>query len=138
MPEPASFSYIPPNATERQRSGLPYLPITLRYRGRAITANALLDTGAIVNVIPYELGIQLGIVWEEQIPAPQLAGNLAEAESRGVLITGLVQEFPPVRLGFVWTRNNSAPLILGQLNFFQEFQICFDGSNQVFTLISKH
>lgn len=45
--------------------------MTLRYRGRSITANALLDTGAIVNVIPYELGIQLGIVWEEQIPALQ-------------------------------------------------------------------
>ena len=137
MPDPASFSYIPPDATKRQSGGLPYLPITLRYRGRSITANALLDTGATINVLPHKLGLQLGVVWEEQTPIAQLAGNLSTSESRGVLITGLVSEYPAVRLVFAWTQNESAPLILGQINFFQEFKACFDGSNQMFTIHSK-
>jgi hypothetical protein len=30
---------------------------------------ALLDTGASVNVLPYEVGLQLGAVWENQTVA---------------------------------------------------------------------
>ncbi|MEH1937432.1 MAG: hypothetical protein V7L14_27740 [Nostoc sp.] len=32
-----------------------------------IAAIALLDTGASVNVLPYEIGLQLGAIWQEQI-----------------------------------------------------------------------
>jgi hypothetical protein len=137
LPEPASFSYIPSDATERQSGGLPYLPITLRYRGRSLAANALLDTGATINVLPHRLGLQLGVIWEEQTPIAQLAGNLSTSESRGVLITGLVGEYSPVRLVFAWTQNETVPLILGQTNFFQEFKTCFDGANQAFTIHPK-
>lgn len=37
-------------------STLPYLPISLTYRNRSVEAMALLDTGASVNVLPYEIG----------------------------------------------------------------------------------
>ncbi len=43
-------------------STLPYLPITLTYTSRSVEAMALLDTGASVNVLPYDLGLQLGAV----------------------------------------------------------------------------
>jgi hypothetical protein len=46
---------------------------------------ALLDTGASVNVLPYEIGLQLGAVWEEQIVPIQLSGNLARMEARGLV-----------------------------------------------------
>jgi hypothetical protein len=137
LPNLASFSYIPPDAKARERSGLPYLPITLRYRGYSFTANGLLDTGAAINVLPYALGKQLGLRWENQLPIAQLAGNLAASESRGVLLTGIVDSFAPVRLAFAWTQSESAPLILGQINFFQEFQVCFDGTEQIFTIQPK-
>ena len=38
-------------------AALPNIPITLSYTNRAISAYALLDTGATVNVLPYEIGI---------------------------------------------------------------------------------
>ena len=41
----------------------PYLPIPLAYQDRSATALGLLDTGATVNVLPYQLGIGLGAVW---------------------------------------------------------------------------
>lgn len=46
---------------------LPYLPITLTFRNQSqpVRAMALLDTGASVNVLPYEIGLQLGAVWED-------------------------------------------------------------------------
>ncbi|MBE9013274.1 hypothetical protein IQ250_24050 [Pseudanabaenaceae cyanobacterium LEGE 13415] len=128
---------MPPNATTRQQNGLPYLPITLRYQGQSVTVNGLLDTGAAINVLPYSLGQQLGLNWENKAPISQLAGNLAAFESRGVRLTGIVELFPACRLALAWTRNESVPLILGQVNFFQIFQVCFDGADQFFTLQPK-
>ncbi|MEG4803260.1 hypothetical protein QUB63_11075 [Microcoleus sp. ARI1-B5] len=37
---------------------LPYLPITLSNGRNSVEVMALLDTGASVNVLPYEIGLQ--------------------------------------------------------------------------------
>ena len=56
---------------------MPYLPITLTNRSSNVDVMALLDTGASVNVLPYEIGVQLGAVWENQTISIPLSGNLA-------------------------------------------------------------
>ena len=33
--------------------------------------------------------------------------------------------YAPVRLAFAWGGNDNVPLILGQTNFFLEFEVCF-------------
>lgn len=86
---------------------------------------ALLDTGASVNVLPYEIGLQLGAVWEEQTVPIALSGNLANNQARGVVLSGKVANFTPILLAFAWTQSNDAPLILGHMNFFAEFNVCF-------------
>lgn len=53
------FSFIKRTNSLGLSSTLPYLPITLIYRDRSVEAMALLDTGASVNVLPYEIGLQL-------------------------------------------------------------------------------
>jgi hypothetical protein len=45
---------------------MPYLPLTLSLNGQSLNTEGLLDTGASVNVLPYELGLQLGLVWENE------------------------------------------------------------------------
>jgi hypothetical protein len=45
---------------------MPYLPLTLSLDGQFLNTEGLLDTGASVNVLPYELGLQLGLVWEDE------------------------------------------------------------------------
>ncbi|MBE9101337.1 hypothetical protein IQ267_18010 [filamentous cyanobacterium LEGE 07170] len=57
---------------------------------------ALLDTGASVNVLPYEIGLQLGAVWEEQTVPIQLSGNLAQMEARGLVLSATIAEFSSV------------------------------------------
>lgn len=84
-----------------------------------------MDTGASVNVLPYSIGLQLSAVWEEQTTSVILAGNLASVEARGLLITALIGNFAPVRLVFAWSRSDDAPLVLGRMNFFLEFDVCF-------------
>ena len=84
---------------------MPYLPLTLTYKNRSVEIMALLDTGASVNVLPYEVGLQLGAAWEEQTVPVQLSGNLALLEVRGLVLSATVAEFSPVLLAFAWTRH---------------------------------
>jgi hypothetical protein len=104
---------------------MPYLPLTLSAGGNSIEVSALLDTGASVNVLPYELGLQLEAVWDEQTVQVQLSGNLGRSEARGLAVSGTVAQFDPILLVFAWTQVRDAPVILGHMNFFAEFNVCF-------------
>ena len=103
---------------------LPYLPLTLTLGDRSLEITALLDTGASVNVLPYEIGLQLGAVWENQTVSIPLSGNLARSDSRGLVVSGTIAQFIPVLLGFAWTEMKDTPVILGHMNFFAEFNVC--------------
>lgn len=97
---------------------MPYLPLTLTLGDRCLEVTALLDTGASVNVLPYEIGLQLGAVWENQTVSIPLSGNLARSDSRGLVVSGTIAQFTPVLLGFAWTEMRNTPVILGHMNFF--------------------
>jgi hypothetical protein len=116
---------------------LPQLPISLTYRDRSLEVSALLDTGASVNVLPYSAGVQLGAIWEEQPTAVILAGNLASVEARGLLVSAQIGNFNPVRLVFAWSLSDDVPLLLGRMNFFLEFDVCFYRSQLVFEIYLK-
>jgi len=116
---------------------MPYLPLTLRYENCTLTASGLLDTGATVNVMPYQFGLQLGAVWERQSVPLQLAGNLAHLPAYGLLVKAQIAQFPPVDLAFAWTSSDNVPLILGQVNFFMEFDVCFYRSQERFEMSPK-
>ena len=79
---------------------VPYLPLTLIYQNRSLDMSGLLDTGSTVNVLPYELGLQLGAIWDQQKMSVSLAGNLARIEARGLLVSAIVGQFATVNLAF--------------------------------------
>jgi hypothetical protein len=106
-------------------STFPYLPLTLNYHNNSFKVSGLLDTGSSVNVLPYEIGLRLGAVWENQTLSIPLGGNLSRYEARALVVLATVEQFPSVELAFAWTRNRNAPLILGHMNFFLEFDVCF-------------
>ncbi len=116
---------------------LPQLPLTLIYQDSSIEVSGLLDTGASVNVLPYSVGVQLGAVWEEQTVSVTLAGNLAAVEARGLLVSANISHFPPVRLVFAWSLSDDTPLLLGRMNFFLEFDVCFYCSQLAFEVRPK-
>lgn len=116
----------------------PYLPITLTHRGQSIEATGLLDTGASVNVLPYQLGLEVGAIWEEVTTSLQLTGNLAQFEARVLVLSANVADFNPVKLVFAWTQAANVPLILGQVNFFMEFDVCFYRSQLSFEVCPKN
>jgi Aspartyl protease len=114
---------------------LPTIPITLSYANFSVSVNALLDSGSSVNLLPYDIGLQLGAIWEEQTVRLPLAGNLASAEARGLFVNVQIGDFEPARLAFAWTQASQVPLILGQTNFFREFDVCFQRSRHAIEII---
>lgn len=126
------FPFIERTDNSGRSSILPYLPLTLSNGKRSVEVMALLDTGASVNVLPYEIGLQLGAIWENQTVQIPLSGNLAHSESRGLVLTGKVEHFSPVLLAFAWTQATDVPVILGHMNFFAEFNVCFYRNELVF------
>ncbi|QFS43413.1 aspartyl protease family protein [Nostoc sphaeroides] len=114
---------------------LPTIPIILSYSDSSVSANALLDTGSTVNLLPYDIGLQLGAIWDQQIVRLPLAGNLARVEARGLFVQVKIGNLEPVRLAFAWAKASQIPLILGQTNFFREFDVCFQRSRCTIEII---
>jgi hypothetical protein len=137
-PPTERFPYIDVDPLLGSASALPYVPIILGYEQREISTSGLVDSGATLNVLPYDLGVQLGAVWERQTVPVRLTGNLAESEARALVLTARVGQLSSVRLAFAWTRNNRVPLILGQVNFFMEFDVCFFRSRLLFEIMPKN
>jgi hypothetical protein len=137
MPDAKRFSFTAGNNTLSESGLMPYLPITLHYQNNSIATLGLLDTGASVNVLPYHLGIELGAVWNQEAATLKLSGNLASLSASPLFVFAVVGQFKSVRLAFAWTQTDEVPLILGQINFFMEFDVCFYRSQQAFEVKAK-
>lgn len=118
-------------------SGMPLVPVTLTHERASLELIALVDSGSTINVMPYELGLALGLSWEAQTHPLDVMGILAGAPAFAVVVTGQVADLPEVPLIFAWTRQNNVRLILGETNFFQEFDVCLSGSRQEFQIAPK-
>ena len=120
------------------QGGLPFLPVTLISKTRSVQVSALADSGSTLSVLPYNIGLDLGFDWETQnFTLPALTGILRDFHAFGVLVRGQIDPFPPVNLAFAWTLSNDIPVILGQTNFFAEFDVYFFGSQKVFNISLK-
>ncbi len=66
------FDYIRPASTPDIFPGVPFVPITLYHGGCEIEWAAVVGSGATTSVLPSDLGVQLGLVWNEQtLPVTQ-------------------------------------------------------------------
>jgi len=99
-----------------------------------VEANGLVDSGATVSVLPYDLGIKLGGIWDDRRAIIQLTGNLSNQPAMPFAAITYIGEFPPAQLAFAWVKSPNVPLILGQTNFFLEFDVCFYRSKLEFEI----
>ncbi|WP_416336966.1 aspartyl protease family protein [Crocosphaera sp. UHCC 0190] len=104
----------------------------LIYNDVSLNTGGLLDTGASVNVLPHEIGLELGLNWDEHNTEVILTGNLAQFQAKGVILSAQIEGFDSVTLVFAWTQAQNIPLLLGRVNFFQAFDVCFYGSQLIF------
>jgi hypothetical protein len=130
-PPAQSFPYVARDSSLGNASLAPMLPLTL-IGSKIAATSGLVDSGAAVNVLPFAMGTQLGLDWDQQTRSVELSGNLASVEARVVVLSAVVGSFPLVRLAFAWARTDAVSVILGQVNFFMEFDVCFYRSRGVF------
>jgi hypothetical protein len=115
----------------------PYLPLVLSNAGKSLPVDGVVDSGAAVSVLPYGVGLALGYDWDATPGSIQLTGNLAQVPARAITAQAVVGNFAPVRLAFAWAQSDRVPLILGRLNFFLEFDVCFFFAQNVFEVKPK-
>ena len=128
------FKYSTTDSSQNEFDSLPRLPLILRNNDQAIEVIGLVDSGATVNVLSYDIGTQPGGSWDDRKAIIRLAGNLGNQPAMPLFVMGEIEEFAPVQLAFAWVKTNQVPLILGQTNFFMEFGICFYRSKLEFEI----
>ena len=127
------FSYTAP---PQFPVGMPLVELQLTHASYRVTTPALVDSGAALNILPFDLGLQLGLDWERQNFPLDLGGTLAGAQAYAVLLRVELASFPPTDLAFAWVSRpmHEVRLLLGQVNFFQIFDVHFYGSQQIFEI----
>src|SRR3954451_5276749 len=93
------------------------LPIRLTRGTKSIDSDGLVDSGGMVNVLPFGLGLRLGLDWNSQTRSMSLGGIL-RGPAKGVVLEATVGGYPSVRLAFAWYSSDDVRLVLGQTNFF--------------------
>ena len=131
------FTYSTTDPSQNEFDSLPRIPLILRRNTQVVEVFGLVASGATVNVLPYEISIQLGAVWNEREAIIRLSGNLGNQSAMPLSVMAEIGEFAPVRLVFAWVKSANAPLILGQTNFFLEFDVCFYRSRFEFEIKPK-
>jgi hypothetical protein len=131
------LQYSTTSPAQNEFDRLPRLPLSLHRENHTIETVGLLDSGATVNVLPYDIGLALGGIWDDRRAIIPLAGNLRNQLAMPFSTIAQIGEFPQVELLFAWVQQPNVPLILGQTNFFLEFDVCFYRAQSEFEVKSK-
>ena len=128
------FRYSTVDPAQHESDHLPWLPLVLRVGTRVVPAPGLVDSGVTVNVLPFELGSKLGAVWDDRKAVLRLAASLGSQSAMPLFAMAQVGDLPAVRLAFAWIKQDDVPVILGQTNFFMEFDVSFYRSKLEFEI----
>ena len=134
MNGPAQFPFASKGTGGPVPDLAPILPIRLSRGQVAIDVIGLIDSGADISVLPFTIGLQFGVDWNSLVVPCFVGGSAGRIPGKMLLLTGAIATFPPVQLVFAWVQSDTVPLILGQTNFFMEFDVCFFRSQNSFQI----
>jgi hypothetical protein len=129
------FRYSTSERGQGEFDSLPRISLVLRNGDRAVEAVGLVDSGATVNVLPFDVGLRLGVAWNDAQARLPLTGGLGSHTAVPLFVMAEIKGLPPVKLAFAWVSRNDVPLILGQTNFFMEFDVSFYRSRLEFEVV---
>ena len=128
------FRYSTSAPSQDEFDSLPRIPLILHHSGQRVSVTGLVDSGATVSVLPYNVGLQLGARWDDQRANIRLAGHFGQSSAMPLFVMAEIGDFALVRLAFAWVRSTNVPLVLGQTNFFMEFNVRFYRSRLEFEI----
>src|SRR5258706_9567918 len=104
MPDSLQIPYTELRNALREVSLRPILSVAILTDAKLVNSTGLVDSGADVNVLPFELGNALGLTWGEQRYHLRLSGNLANFDTRVVVLPVQIGTFARVDLAFAGTQ----------------------------------
>ncbi|KAF0197152.1 MAG: hypothetical protein FD167_5820, partial [bacterium] len=75
---------------------MPFVPIRLVRNNLSFDTKALVDSGAVVNVLPHQVGLALGGVWNDKLAKLALGGALAGRKACPFIVYGIIGNFKPI------------------------------------------
>jgi len=111
----------------------PYIPTLLKTPVGVLRLSFLLDSGADYSLAPCLLAKTLGIELNT-LPSKKVSG-LEGGKVKGKLgeLSGEIAGHP-FKARCLFTDRNDVPSILGRLDFFDQFDICFDAKKRLVIL----
>lgn len=101
----------------------PLLPMRLALGSRAIDVMALIDSGATISSLPYDLGLTFGQSWNRLPQQLFVGGAHGSAPAKRLDLMATIGSLPPRLLAFAWVNTNNYPLVLGNADFFFNFDV---------------
>ncbi len=132
-----TFPYQFRGANRDPQTLAPLLPLRLTRGGVNVDVVGLVDSGAMYSVLPYDVGARFGVAWNSLPVSITLGGVAAGTTAKLLSVHGVIGPLPSSPLLFAWSPTNTVPVLLGQVKFFFEFDICFYRSRSEFTVAPR-
>lgn len=133
---PARFPYTPSLGQLGMPVLMPLMPALLVRGSASVKATLLVDSGSMINVLPFSIGKKLGVPWNA-LAIPISLGGISKAPAKAMLVDLVIGPFIAVQMAFGWAKTDDVPLLLGQVNFFEQFDVCFHRSQLYFEVQPK-
>lgn len=111
---------------------VPTVTVEIKYQESSLSCEMLVDAGAYLSMIPYQVGIELGLtISNDEVMEAGGAG--------GASIPHVVKEVElqigaySIQSRIGWALTDEIPLLLGRLDVFDEFDIEFSQSRHKIT-----
>jgi hypothetical protein len=116
---------------------MPSLSIKLSGHSAHSHIDALVDSGSMINALPFSIGIKFGVDWDSLPELPRIGGALSATSSKPLLLDVTINPFKPVTMAFAWLDVDIPHVILGGSGFFNQFDVCFHRSQLYFEVQPK-
>lgn len=130
MTSPAVFPYIPLHPAHPVPR--PVLPFRAERNGIIADLQGVVDSGAMVSVLPYDVGARFGVAWSSLAYSTTIGGVAGSVPAKLLPLDTTVAPFPPIPLVYAWAQSNTVPLVLGHVDFFGSFEVCFFADKGIF------
>lgn len=134
MSTAAQYPFLPRPGGNGPRDLVPLLPFRASHAGVTHDLIGLVDTGSSFSVLPYDTGTQFGVAWGSLPQSLTLAGAGGPTPAKLLRVVAEIGSFAPVSLVFAWASSNNYPILLGQANFFFEFDVCLFRRRSLFEI----
>ena len=123
---------FPGRLVESERFGTIWIPtaiVEIKSQKLSLSCKMLVDTGAYLSMIPYSVGIELGLtISEDEILEAGGAGGASIPHVVKELEIQIGDYSIHARIG--WALTDEVPLLLGRLDIYDEFDIEFSQSRR--------